>query len=112
MAERLVEGSVHCKAIVYVRPFPFAVRLSRNCAVMGPVICQSPALAPSSAEICTMLHDALQVFGVSTVSVSDTILPFGGHNDGCDGATLMLSSANEWGAKLAGGLGTPCVTPS
>ena len=59
-----------------------------------------------------MLQAALQVSGVSTLSVSDTILPFGGHSEACDGVTLVLASANEYGVKLAGGLGTLRVTPN
>ena len=58
-----------------------------------------------------MLQETLQVSGVFAVSVSDTILPFGGHSAGCDGVMLVFASANEYGVKLAGGLGTPRVAP-
>jgi len=48
-----------------------------------------------------MLQETLQVSGVLAVSVSDTILPFGRHNAGCDGAMLVFASTNEYGVKLS-----------
>ena len=58
-----------------------------------------------------MLHETLHVSGEFTVSETGTILPFGGQSVDCDGATVEFASGNEYGAKDAGGFGTPRVTP-
>src|SRR5438046_10609693 len=96
-----------------MRPFlSFPVRSERRFALIGPVISQSAAVALSVPEMLVMLHDTLQVSGASTASDTAAILPFGGQSVACDGLTLEFASGNEYEANVAGGFGTPRVTPA
>ena len=91
-----------------MRPFlSFPARSDRRFAVIGPVICQSPAVAPSVPVTWVILQETLQVSGAFTPSDTGTILPFGGQSAPGEATTLEFANANEYGANDAGGLGTP-----
>ena len=90
-------SSKHSSVRVYTRPF-LAVpeRSERRFTVSGPVICQSPAVAPSSPVTWTMRHVALQLSATLTVTDTATIAPSGGQRAFGEAVMLeMLANGNE-----------------